>query len=194
MHLISKVLLVVEPSDEMRSLAQKKVGDNDIHNIRIKAGGAENLPIPDHSIDVVTVMLAHWDTSEIYRVLKQNGVAILEYVGCEDKKSFKQFFGKDTLGWRGQFLDYDRQDFLAICKQEFLPYFARVTLENGFWQTFYTREGIELLLQYTPTIRHYSYHVDQKSLEKAVKACTLNGNICLTQNRVLLYAQNPRQL
>ncbi len=139
-------------------------------------------------------MLARWDAGEIYRVLKKNGIAILEYVGCEDKKSFKRFFGKDTLGWRGQFLEHEPEAFLATCKQAFLPYFGQVRLQNGHWRTFYTRKGVEMLLQYTPTIRHYNYHADQESLEKAINACTKNGRICLAQNRVLLYAQHPKSL
>ena len=67
----------VEPSDEMRSLAQKKVTNNDINNISIKAGVSADLPIPDNSIDVVTVMLARWNAGEIHRVLKKNGVLLL---------------------------------------------------------------------------------------------------------------------
>ncbi len=83
-------------------------------------------------------------------------------------------------------------EFLATCKKAFLQYFSNVTLQNGFWQTFYTRKGIDILLQYTPTIRYYDHTADQGNLGKAVQACTQNGRICLTQNRVLLYAQHPK--
>jgi len=185
-------IIGIDPSHSMLQAAQRKIQNTNIANITIKAGYAENLPIADHSIDVVTVMLSRWNASEIHRVLKPNGVAIIEGIGCEDKKAFKLFFGKDKIGWRGQFLDHQVDDFLTSCKQHFTEYFNTVTIENGFWQTFYTESGLKQLLQYTPTIRNYNQQNDQDKLRKAITGSMQDGEICLTQNRILICMQHPR--
>ncbi len=182
----------LDPSQSMLEAAAKNAKKQDINNIRFVEGKAEKLPFPDHSIDVISSILSRWDASEIKRVLKPNGMCIVEYIGCEDKKDFKLLFGSDEEGWRGQFIEYQKDEYLKLCYDDFSTFFDTVSIRNGFWDTYYSEEGLKQLLSFTPTIRNYSAALDTDALNEVINSFQTEKGIKLTQNRILIHAKNFR--
>lgn len=190
-HLLG--LVGLDPSQSMLDSAlQKKSAFST--TIELVKGRAEYLPFQNQSFDIITSILSRWDVKEISRVLKLKGTAFIETIGCQDKRNFKYFFGTDELGWRGQFMEYDQEEYVAQCQEKFSQFFHTVSVRNGFWNTYYSPEGIKKLLSFTPTIRNYDEACDAQHLEKAIQACSTEKGIKLTQNRIFIYAKNPRDL
>lgn len=186
-------LVGLDPSQSMldSALLHKSAFPSTIELVK---GQAEHLPFKDHSFDIITSILSRWDVKEIYRVLKPKGIAIIETIGCQDKRDFKYFFGMDKLGWRGQFMEYDQKEYVGQCQEKFSQRFHTVSVKSGFWNTYYSPEGIKKLLSFTPTIRNYNEIHDAPYLEKAIQACSTEKGIKLTQNRIFIYAENSRNL
>lgn len=187
-----KKIFGLDISENMLEAANKNIFHNEIKNIKVINGLASKLPFPDKSIDIITCLLATWDAKEIWRVLKDDGSVVIEFIGCEDKKDFKILFGKDEQGWRGQFIDYSLEEYINLCYEDFFRFFESVTIKNGYWDTYYSIEGIIQLLNYTPTIRHFDYQKDEIKLNEAIKIFSTEKGIKLTQNRMLIHVKNPR--
>ena len=185
-------IIALDISESMLHASKKLIDDYHIKNIQLIQGNSFYLPFLDNSFDMVTCMLSNWTIPEIARILKPNGVLIAEHIGCEDKVAFKKFFGKDIHGWRGQFLNYNKNEFLNNFHKTLTEYFKVVSVSNGFWETFYTREGLLELLNFTPTIRNFDFQKDIEYLNKAINQHNTINGILLTQNRVLIYAKNIR--
>lgn len=177
-------------SEDMVHAAKMHIEKNDAKKIRIIQANSFKLPFPDHTFDVISCMVSRWDVQEIARVLKPDGVVVIEHIGCEDKKDFKIMFGKDDEGWRGQFLDFQKEAYLESFDQAFHHYFNSVTIKNGFWRTHYSEEEILGLLQYTPTIRNFNVDRDCLALQTAIDYCKTDQGITLMQNRILIHAKN----
>lgn len=188
-----KKIVGVEPSESMRKAAEKKISLKNIRNITIVDSCLEKFNPGKDRFDVVTSMLAKFDPSIISRYLKPSGVCIVEHVGCEDKKKFKEYFGKDEDGWRGQLLHYHKDDYVGILQNWFEQFFSEVTVTDGTWNTYYTESGINSLLRNTPTIRGYSEQLDCKNTMSAINDLKTPRGIKITQNRVLIHAKNPKQ-
>jgi len=183
-------IIGLDISEDMVFTANKMIHENNISTVKVIHGNSNALPFEDKTYDIVTCMLSRWDVKEIARVLKPNGVVIIEHIGCEDKKDFKLFFGKDDEGWRGQFLEHQKDEYLDSFYRLFIQYFDHVSIENGFWRTYYNFQGIQELLQFTPTIRNFSFDTDAHFLEKAVIEFSTPQGIGLIQNRLLIHAKN----
>src|SRR3990167_8097394 len=176
-------------SEEMIDVANGTIKKYHLQNIKLLRGDSNNLPFKEKTYDIITCILSRWSIKEIYRVLKPNGVVIIEHIGCEDKKDFKIHFGKDRNGWRGQFINHQKDEYLQFYYDLFNYFFDSVSIKNGFWKTYYTKQGILELLRFTPTIRNFNLATDDMLLEKACKTFKYPKGIALTQNRILIYAQ-----
>jgi len=78
-------LLGIDSSEKMLSHAKLKIEQYGVQNIEFKQGMAESIPIEDNSISVVTCLNSFHDfqdpkkaLSEIYRILKNEGILILK--------------------------------------------------------------------------------------------------------------------
>lgn len=182
----------IEISEDMINTAKNLMTKSNINNITLLHGDSNKLPFNDKTYDVITCMLSRWDIKEITRVLKPNGIVIVEHIGCEDKKDFKILFGKDQDGWRGQFINYERDAYLKHYHDTISEFFDSVTIQNGFWNTYYTEQGILELLKFTPTIRNFNQITDNSALKSAYNIFKRLGGIVLTQNRILIHAKKPR--
>lgn len=183
-----KYIIGVEPSESMLKAASKNT--NDYKNISFIKAIGEQLPIESQSVDVVTCMLSRWNVAEIQRVLKPGGEVIIEHIGCEDKKEFKLLFGKDESGFRGQYINFELSDFINEYRNSFTKFFAEIEIKLGYWNTFYSEEGLMELLQFTPTIRNFDLENDKEAVEKAIKQFSTENGIKLTQHRIFIYAKN----
>ncbi len=183
-----KEIIGLEPNKRMRDKAQENVLRSNFENIKIVDGLAENLPFKEDEFDIVTVMVAPHNTTEIYRVLKPGGYAIVEKIGDRDKWDFKILFGKDSEGFRGQFCDYSKGERAIEYKNEFSQKFNSVSIVNGFWKTYYSLEGLMLLFEETPTIRDFNRIQDLSIVNEIEKKYMTEKGIVTTQNRILIKA------
>ena len=157
----------IDISEDMIHAAKNTITKHAVNNIKLLHCDSNNLPFKDKTYDVVTCMLSRWNIREIARILKPKGFVIVEHVGCEDKKEFKILFGKDQNGWRGQFINYERDAYLNYFRDMFSDFFDSVTIKNGFWNTYYTEQGLLELLKFTPTIRNFNQISDNNLLKHA---------------------------
>ncbi len=185
-----KKIIGIDISESLLNVGRQLNDQKKIANIELILADSHKLPFKNHFFDIVTCMLSTWKISEIIRILKPNGKVIIEHVGGEDKLTFKKFFGKDSNGWRGQFLNYIKNEHLDNLHQLLKKYFKNVTIKNGYWQTYYTKKGLLDLLYFTPTIRNFNFKKDYRALEKAIKHHQTSQGILLTQNRILIHANN----
>lgn len=185
-------IIGIDISRNMVSSAVELIKKSRIKNINILHGDSNHLPFDNNSFDTITCMLSRWDAKEIARVLKPKGNVIIEHIGCEDKINFKKIFGKDKDGWRGQFINFNAEEYLQSYYDMFNPLFRSVTIKNGFWKTYYTEQGILELLKFTPTIRNFDEITDHDYFKMACEKFKCQQGIGLTQNRILIHAKNIR--
>lgn len=184
-----KEIVGLDISQSMLNAARTIINTSGVKNIRLIEGSGYTLPFEDQAFDVVTCMLSRWSPKEIHRVLKPQGVAIIEHIGCEDKKELKILFGKDEKGWRGRFIKEQLSEYLAHYWSVFEEFFGEIHLKNGYWNTFYTEQGLLELLKYTPMVRNFDEVADKAIVQKAITLFTTPHGIKLKQNRILIYAK-----
>lgn len=185
-----KRIVGLEISDSMVAAAKRNLP---FENIDIIKGDNFNLPFPDNYFDVVISFLAPCSFKEIHRVLKKDGYILIEKIGCEDKFELKAFFTEDELGTRGQYSQYTLDEYLHFYKEEVRKYFETITIQNGYWNTYYSTKGILKLLSNTPTIRNYHYKQDKEAVRKAIEMLSTPKGVVLQQNRFLIHATNPKK-
>lgn len=176
-----KSIIGVEPNLSMLNSA--KLATQKYSNIELIEGYAEHLPVKNNTCDRVTAMLAPHDPSEIFRVLRPGGVALLEKIGEFDKNELKELFGDDDLGPRGyRYGEKLKDKYTEALKQ----YFSKMDLQEGIWETEYSFSGLLMLLEQTPTIRGFDRTRDQKIIDRLKKRCLQSGSIRLKQHRLLI--------
>lgn len=179
----------LEPNKEMRVKAEENISKAGVSNIVLVNGQAEEIPFEANYFDIVTCMVAPHTTAEVYRVLKPNGYAILEKIGDRDKWNFKDEFDSDETGLRGQFSNLSAGEIVRIYEREFGELFSDVSVQNGFWKTYYSMAGLLLLLEQTPTIRGFNREKDGEALQRIQDKYTTSNGIETTQNRILIVAR-----
>ncbi len=182
-------IYAMEPNKKMRKKAEENIINANISNVVLLDGRAENLPFENESFDIVTCIVAPHETTEIFRVLKSGGYAIIEKIGDRDKYNLKQEFGFDESWPRWQFLSFSKGGRTELYKKEFEKLFSYVSIQNSFWKTYYSIEWFELLLKQTPTIRNYDKKKDKKIIQTIQKKYTTSKWIETEQNRILIIAK-----
>lgn len=184
-----KKIYGLEPNEKMRVKAKENISYAKISNITLIDGRAEKLPFQDNYFDIVTCIVAPHNTAEVFRVLKPHGYAILEKIGDRDKWNFKQEFGSDKDGLRGQFAYFANGERAKNYKKEFIQLFSNVSVQNGFWKTYYSMDGLLLLLEQTPTIRGFNKEADKQALKNIQQKYSTSKGLETTQNRILIVAK-----
>lgn len=179
----------LEPNNSMLNRAIENIRNSSCPNIFLMSGKAEEIPFNDNSFDIVVCMVAPHDTSEVYRVLKPNRYAILEKIGDRDKWNFKEVFGSDELGNRGQFSNFSGGELASNYEKEFKVLFTEISVQNSFWKTYYSLEGLLLLLDQTPTIRNFGKIKDHSAIERIQEKYSTSKGLETTQNRILIVAK-----
>ena len=67
--------------------------------------------------------------------------------------------------------------------------FKEIEVRNGFWKTWYTKVGLQKLLEETPTIKDYDKKKDLSIVKKIIKELNSPQGIETTQHRVLIIAR-----
>lgn len=88
----SKTVYLIEPSSKNRASAKTFL--KSIHNVKILAGAADKTGLPDQSVEVVVIVrvLHHLPDitpalNEIFRILKPNGLLVMEFANSTHFKS-----------------------------------------------------------------------------------------------------------
>jgi SAM-dependent methyltransferase len=181
----------VEPSAAMLAQARANVKAAKLTNTTIVKGSADSIPLVDEMADVVVSLLAPDNPGEFFRILKPGGWLIMEKLGEQDKHRLKEFFGRDYQGWRGQLYDWMPGERLRSCREHYEVDFDIHVLNEGWWNTYYTREGLELLLEQTSVIRGFDAQADQATLDLVEAELSAPRGILLPQHRILIVAQKP---
>ena len=82
--------------------------------------------------------------------------------------------------------------FIPDIYDRFSCYFNDIRIQNGFWDTLYSPKGILKLLSNTPTIRGFNFKKDKHHVKTAIESLSTPRGIKIKQNRVLLYAKDPK--
>jgi ubiquinone/menaquinone biosynthesis C-methylase UbiE len=178
----------VEPNERMRARAVDNVRSGEVDNLAIVGGLAEALPFRDASFDVVTASLSPCNAKELSWVLKPGQMALIENIGERDKHNFKLEFGSDDEGLRGRYTSWNEGDRSRYFEKEYAPWFSEVTIREGFWPTYYSRAGLEVMLEQTPAVRGFDRDKDAETLDRIERLYTTERGIRTLQHRLLVYA------
>jgi SAM-dependent methyltransferase len=183
----------VEPSMPLVAVAKKNIQSKQLNNAFLIRGVSQNLPFNSDSFDVVTAILTWEDPKEAHRVIKPNGTLIVEALGPEDKAEFTIHFGKDADGYRGARLDVNLEQLKNKINDKWAPYFSQIEFFNQKWRTSYTKKGLwDLLTTTYSTVRNFDPKTDKPLFDKAIKSLEKEGEMVLTQNRLLMVAQGKK--
>lgn len=184
----------LEPSHDLRETAKTRLKQGSSGKMHLIGGLAENLPFKAGHFNLVSSVLAWWDAAEVARVLKPNGIFIMERLGLDDKTAFTKLFGEDEQGLRGAGLNSTLNEVLMGIRARLSPYFKQVEFFDSRWETAYTAEGLWTLLNNTKTtVRNFNLEKDRNLFNNAIKKLEKNGKIVLMQNRLTLVAHAKNQ-
>jgi SAM-dependent methyltransferase len=181
-------LLGLEPSTEMRGEARRLAAKAGATRFRIVNGTAERLPFPDERFAVVTCVMAPHSASEIQRVLRPGGTAILEKIGEHDKLNIKAYFGADGAGPRGQFMEPDGERERSF-RRDLSAFLEVIDVRSGQWKTVFSRDGLIELLTETITIRDFDLGRDAVVLKRIEQELLSPREIETSQHRLLFIAR-----
>lgn len=144
------------------------------------------LPFDPDSFDLVSSFMTKYNVPEIWRVLKPNGYFIIEIPGANDRKSLREKFGRDELGWRGRMVYDSYPEHLWRIKTELAPFFSIRQTKHIHFETSLKTENLITLLQMTGEIRNFGSDQDISILRSLQSS---EGLITFEEERILLVAQ-----
>ena len=191
----AKWIYGVDINEAMLVRARENIIASQVHNLSLVVGNSNNLPFPDSPFNIVTCMLASHNSYEIHRVLKPGGYTIVEREGDRSHWNIKQKFDDDEKGPRGQYTDLLEGEKVEIFRREFVEAgFSIICIQNGFWHTYLTREGLIALLESTPIIRNFDMEKDSETVERIIAEDMTDKGIKTRQNRVLVIAKKEESV
>lgn len=144
------------------------------------------LPYDKENFDIVTSFMTKYNVPEVWRVLKPNGLFIIEIPSANDKKQLKEKFGKDKLGWRGRMVNDTYSEHAGRIKAEISPFFEIHRKETIHFSTSLKTEKLKELLIMTGEIRNFGTGQDIMTLERMQSS---DGLISFEEDRILIIAQ-----
>ena len=174
---------------EQASTKAKGVNVNLVQADILPASGA--FPFANESFDMITFILSKHNAGEAYRILRPNGVVIMERVGEMDKRNIKLMFGNDEQGeQRGYMSEYHPGDLAKIYKADFIKSgFGEVDCIQATWKTWVTRSGLIALFENTPFVNKFDRKKDRKTLDEVVEKYKKSNGIEFIQHRILIVAK-----
>lgn len=149
-----------------------------------------NFPFPSGYFDMVANMLAPHNAKEEFRVLKPGGMVVMERPGEGDKRNAKLMFGSDDQGPRGYLCDIIEGGLANRYEEDFKKAgFAEVTVREGQWGTYYTRDGLIKVISGARTVRNFDVDKDAAVIDEIEREFTTPRGIRLVQHRILLTAR-----
>lgn len=144
------------------------------------------LPFEQERFDLVSSFMAKYNVPEVWRVLKEYGLFLIEIPGADDRRALREKFGKDELGWRGRMLYDSQQAHLQRVKTELSPFFSVQRVEQIQFNTSLKTDKLIELLNMTGEIRNFGSREDILILQAMQNS---EGLITFEENRILIVAQ-----
>lgn len=179
-------IIGIDSNVEMLLQAKKNIQSNFIKNIETLYGNNFSLPFESHCFDVCNASLTSFSVSEVHRVLKKDGLFVVELLTSKDKYELKKLFGYDEFGLRGIYSNQLELERLNYIKKSFEPFFDLIELKKLEWETELTFDGLITLLETTPTIRGFSHDKDKLLLKKISN----QESVTFTESRYYIAAKS----
>jgi SAM-dependent methyltransferase len=181
-----KSIYGIDINEDMLEKAKINIKNSSVENIKIFFGNNFNSPFQNHIFDICTVALTSYSVPEIQRILKPNGILLIETLTAKDKHEIKDVFGFDELGNRG-FLSNQSESFRYrnIC-DSLTPFFEIIEMKKVEWKTKLEISSFVELLEVTPTIRNFSKISDFSAIDSISK----NGFVEFTESRYYIAAKS----
>src|SRR4051812_48563538 len=184
----STEFIALDPSPKMREAAQKRLHAAGGRTL-VLDGTAGSIPLPAASVSHLVCVMAPHDIAEFARVLAGGSLCILETLGELDKRTLKEAFPPDTIGQRGQVMDFTYPDRQVLIKKQLSEHFDLVLFSEGRWNSYFTRSQLELLLLQTNTVRGFSSEADREVLDRFEESHRKPEGIPLVNHRYLFVAR-----
>lgn len=151
-------------------------------------GVADNfyLPFKKESFNLVSSFMTKHSVMEVNRVLKPEGLFIVETTGANDKRNFKLEFGKDHLGFRGRMLEDTIDEQLLRIRKSLTPFFEIRDIYCKEFVTTISTKFLTKLLEMTNEIRNFDITKDKDIMEKLSDN---NGNVTYNEERIIIICQ-----
>jgi SAM-dependent methyltransferase len=184
----SAEFIALDPSSQMREAAQERLRTAGGRAL-VLDGTAGAIPLPTASVSHLVCVMAPPDIGEFTRVLAGGSLCIVEIVGELDKRALKEAVPPDTIGQRGQVMDFTYPDRQVLVKKQFSEHFDLVLFSEGQWKSYFTRSQLELLLLQTNTVRGFSSEADREILDRYEESHRKPEGIPLVNHRYLIVAR-----
>jgi SAM-dependent methyltransferase len=184
----SKEFIALDPSPKMREAAQERlrsVGGR----TQVLDGTAGAIPLPAASVSYLACVMVPHDIDEFARVLSEGSLCVLEMLGELDKRALKDAFPPDTNGQRGQMTELAYPGRQARVKSQLSEHFDFILFSEGWWNSYFTRFQLELLLSQTNTVRGFSTEADREVLDRFEESHREHEGIPLVNHRYLFVAR-----
>lgn len=180
-----KRIVGIDNSSEMINKAKENLAESNKSNVEFMVAESDCLPFEDHSFDIVTSRHAPFDSKEIGRVLKENGLFITQQVGEDDKRNIKEVFG------RGQGSGRKSGDLMRRYAQELGDAGFEIVRKDRYDASEYYKDirDILFLLEHTPTIPGFDSNKDGHALERLEREFKTDKGIKTNSERFLLIAR-----
>ncbi|TWT07701.1 class I SAM-dependent methyltransferase [Planococcus sp. CPCC 101016] len=176
----------IDSSSSMVESGQQNLKKSVQRNVRFIEMSAENLQFPEGFFDIVISRHAPFNSVEVAKVLKSDGIFITQQVSEDDKLNIKNAFG------RGQSVGENDGALKEIYIKELKKAgFAHVQAYDDNVKEYYQRtEDILFLLQHTQIIPNFGCEKEDFALlKKFIAANQTAKGICTNSKRFLLIAR-----
>lgn len=180
-----KLAIGIDLSNEMIGSAIEKLERSGQKNIRFEQMSSEDLQFPESSFNIVTSRHAPFNSIEVARMLKKDGVFLTQQVSEGDKMNIKKTFG------RGQSFTEKDGTLKEKYRQELKNAgFSKIqTYDYNILEYYERPEDLLFLLQHTPIIPNFGQENKDLKIWKAFieNNQTVKG-ICTNSKRFLIVA------
>ncbi len=184
--LCDKVLHYYAIDNNPKRISTAKRKCKNISNITLGVGDNYYLPFENSSFDLVSCFMTKYSIGEIYRVLKDNGILIIETAGANDKRDLRKAFGKDSLGWRGKMLPDTSEERKIRLMRELSPFFKLIDTRIVKFETRIPLNKFIKLTRMTHDIRNFGKYTDIKT---AYMLRDEDGNIKFEEEKIILISR-----
>ena len=187
-HYAPKSLLLVA-SDFTAGMIEKakdnigKIGHSNIRFLKIDA--YNKIDFPDDFFDIISVRHSHFNSSEVARILKPNGLFLTQQVEYKDKENFVSYFGRHQCENSTNLLARRYAEELTQLK------FSEVIIDEYDADEYYEGyEDVLFFLKNTPVVPDFGkFEDDFKALDRFIKDNSTEKGIKTNSHRSILIAR-----
>jgi SAM-dependent methyltransferase len=185
----------IEPNTEMREAAERLLSH--YPGFQSVAGTAENIPLGDHSVDmIVSAQAFHWfvaeeSSREFRRVLKPGSWTVLLW---NDRDTEVDGFARGYEALLKTLLDYNIVNHKNVDESVFDKFFGSGNYSTAHFENFqeFDFEGLKGRLMsssYAPVAGHPAHEPMIKELERLFELYNINGKVRILYDTKMVYGK-----